>query len=189
MTTSRRNLIQALAAGGAALATAQGSTQALAQAVPAAAAIDLGDASAQERELKIVNIELLEDDARKIISPGRFAVTGPAGDGWTYRENRRAFNDFPIMPRRLQGVGESDIDLRTTLLGLDLPLPGFTCPTGAQGVIHVNAELPNAAGTGMAGTLFVASGASNKPMEDIAKATNGPKWFQIYMNRDMELNR
>ncbi len=41
----------------------------------------------------------------------------------------------------------------------------------------------------MAGTLFVASGASNRPMEEIAKATPGPKWFQIYMNRDMELNR
>jgi lactate oxidase len=41
----------------------------------------------------------------------------------------------------------------------------------------------------MAGSLFVASGASNKPMEEIAKATTGPKWFQIYMNRDMEINR
>jgi lactate oxidase len=189
MTTSRRNLIRALAAGGAAIATAQRATQAFAQSGPPAAAIDLGDASTQERELKIVNVELLEDDARKIISAGRFAVMGPSGDGWTYRENRRAFNDFPIMPRRLQGVNDTDIDLRTTLLGHQLALPVFTCPTGQQATFHVNGELPNAAGTGMAGSLFVASGASNKPMEDIAKATNGPKWFQIYMNRDMELNR
>ena len=114
---------------------------------------------------------------------------GPSGDGWTYRENRRAFNDFPIMPRRLQNVDDKDIDLRTTLLGHKLPLPVFTCPTGAQGNFHVKAELPNAAGTGMAGSLFVASGASNRPMEEIAQATTGPKWFQIYMNRDMELNR
>jgi lactate oxidase len=187
MNTSRRNLIQALAAGGAAFAATTGATQALAQASPAAPPVDLGEASAQEHELKIVNIELLEDDARKIISPGRFAVMGPAGDGWTYRENRRAFNDFPIMPRRLQGVNA--IDLRTTLLGHDLALPVFTCPTGQQAIFHVNGELPNAAGAGMAGSLFVASGASSKPMEDIAKATSGPKWFQIYMNRDMEINR
>jgi lactate oxidase len=40
----------------------------------------------------------------------------------------------------------------------------------------------------MAGSLFVASGASNRPMEEIAQATAGPKWFQIYMNRDMEIN-
>jgi lactate oxidase len=189
MTTSRRSLIQALALGGATIATAQRATQALAQSSSPAAAVDLGDASSQERELKIVNVELLEDDARKILSPGRFAVMGPSGDGWTYRENRRAFNDFPIMPRRLQGVNDTDIDLRTTLLGHQLALPVFTCPTGQQATFHVNGELPNAAGTGMAGSLFVASGASNKPMEDIAKATNGPNWFQIYMNRDMELNR
>ena len=189
MTTSRRNLIRALAAGGAAVATVGSATQVLAQASPPAPTVDLGDASAQERELKVVNIELLEDDARKIISPGRFAVMGPSGDGWTYRENRRAFNDFPIMPRRLQGVNDTDIDLRTTLLGHQLALPVFTCPTGQQATFHVNGELPNAAGTGMAGSLFVASGASNKPMEDIAKATSGPKWFQIYMNRDMEVNR
>jgi len=189
MTTSRRNLIQAFAAGSAALATAHGTVKALAQQNPPAPPAVMPGASTQDHELNVVSIELLEDEARKILPPGRFAFMGPAGDGWTYRENRRAFNDFPIMPRRLQGVGEADIDLRTTMLGLNLPLPVFTSPTGAQGMIHVNAELSNAAGTGMAGTLFVASGASNKPMEDIAKATSGPKWFQIYMNRDMEINR
>jgi L-lactate oxidase len=197
MTTSRRNLIQALAAGGAALATAHGATRALAQ-TPAPASTqggatsapsDFGAPSAQEHELKIVSVERLEDEARKILSPGRFAVMGPCGDGWTYRENRRAFNDFPIMPRRLQNVDDKDIDLRTTLLGHPLSLPVFTSPTGGQGNFHVKAELPNAAGTGMAGSLFVASGASNRPMEEIANATTGPKWFQIYMNRDMEINR
>src|SRR5271169_3618486 len=159
MDASRRNLIRTLAAGGAAFAAAQVPTGALAEstvtqaapATPAAPPVDLGEASSQERELKIVNIELLEDDARKIISPGRFAVMGPAGDGWTYRENRHGFNDFPIMPRRLQGV--KDIDLRTTLLGHELALPVFTCPTGSQATFHVKGELPNAAGAGMAGTL------------------------------------
>jgi L-lactate oxidase len=195
MTTSRRNLIQAVAAGGAVIATAQGATQALAQASPPTSAPppvpqpDLPGPSTEEHALNIVSIEALEDEARKILPPGRFAFMGPAGDGWTYRENRRAFSDFPIMPRRLQAVDEKDIDLRVTLLGHELPLPVFTCPTGGQGMIHAKAELPNAAGTGMAGTLFVASGASNRPMEEIANATSGPKWFQIYMNRDMEINR
>jgi lactate oxidase len=56
-------------------------------------------------------------------------------------------------------------------------------------MIHARAEIPNATGTGQAGTLFVASGASTRPMEEIAQATPGPKWFQIYMNRDMGINR
>ncbi len=189
MTTSRRSLMRVLAAGGAAVAMTRGTTTASAEAGVASPSPDFGDASSQEHAIKIVSVERLEGEARKIISPGRFAVMGPSGDGWTYRENRRAFNDFPIMPRRLQNVDEKDIDLRTTLLGHDLAIPVFTCPTGQQGNFHVKAELPNAAGTGMAGSLFVASGASNRPMEEIARATTGPKWFQIYMNRDMEINR
>ena len=189
LATSRRNLFGMMAAGGAAFATAVGPTKAFAEGATASPPPDFGLPSAEEHELKIVSIERLEDGARKILSPGRMAVMGPSGDGWTYRENRRAFNDFPIMPRRLQNVDDKDIDLSTTLLGYKLPVPVFTCPTGAQGNFHVKAELPNAAGTGMAGSLFVASGASNRPMEEIAQATTGPKWFQIYMNRDMELNR
>jgi lactate oxidase len=189
MTTSRRNLIMALAAGGAAVATAQNATKALAEGSATSAPPGFGAPSAEERELKVVSVERLEDEARKILSPGRFAIMGPSGDGWTYRENRRAFNDFPIMPRRLQNVDDKDIDLSATLLGHSLSIPVFTSPTGGQGSFHVKAELPNAAGTGMAGSLFVASGASNRPMEEIAKATTGPKWFQIYMNRDMEINR
>ncbi len=156
---------------------------------PGAAATDAGKASTAEGEISIVNIEQLEEEARRILPPGRFAFMGPAGDGWTYRENRRAFADYRLMPRRLQGIAAESIDLRTRLLDLDLPLPIFTAPTGAQGMIHVNAEIPNARGTGQAGALFVASGASSRPMEEIARATPAPKWFQIYMNRDMEINR
>lgn len=197
MSTSRRNLIQTFAAGGAALAAASETTTAVAQtqahahahaaAEMNAASPGFGEPSSEERALKVVSVERLEDGARKILSPGRFAIMGPCGDGWTYRENRRAFADFPILPRRLQHV--DDIDLRTSLLGHPLPIPVITCPTGSQANFHVDGELPNAKGTGMAGSLFVASGASNQPMEAIAKATTGPKWFQIYMNRDMEINR
>jgi L-lactate oxidase len=187
MDTSRRELMEVFGASAAALVAAGGASRALAQQVPTLQP-DLGSASTAESELKIVNFDILEEDTKKILSPGRFAFMGPAGDGWTYRENRRAFNDFPIMPRRLQGISDT-IDLRIKLLGHDLPFPMITAPMGAQGMIHVNAELASAGGTGMTGALYVLSGASTKPMEDIAKATPGPKWFQIYMLRDMEINR
>ena len=65
----------------------------------------------------------------------------------------------------------------------------ITCPMGGHGSFHVDAEVATAGGTGAAGTLYVSSGASTRPMEDIAKATPGPKWFQIYMLKDMEVNR
>ena len=104
MTTSRRDLMKSLSAGAAALATTGGAMRPLlAQGNPVPPA-EIDPASSADRELKIVNFELLEEEARKIISARRFAFMGPAGDGVTYRENRRAFNDYPIMPRRLQGI-------------------------------------------------------------------------------------
>src|SRR5271169_2588724 len=195
MVTSRRELIKVVGAGAAILATAARTGSALAQATaPAPAptprtppATDAGAASTASGEVSIVNFDILEQQAKDILPPARFAFMGPAGDGWTYRENRRAFNDFPIIPRRLQGV--SDIYLRTRLLGHDLPFPMITAPMGAQGMIHAEAEVADAGGTGMAGTLYVSSGAATKKMEDIAQATPGPKWFQIYMNKDPEINR
>ena len=188
MTTSRRDLMKSFGAGAAALAAAGHTATVLAQGNPVPPA-EVDPASNAERDLKIVNFDLLEDEARKLISARRFAFMGPAGDGVTYRENRRAFNDYPIMPRRLQGISAEAIDLRTKLLEHDLPVPMITCPMGGHGMFHVNAEVATASGTGAAGTLYVSSGAAHKPLEDIAKATSGPKWFQIYMNRDMEINR
>jgi lactate oxidase len=186
MTTSRRDFVTAI--GAAALVAGGRAEQALAEGPPVPPA-EIAPASSEEGELKIVNFDLLEEQAKKILPPGRFAFMGPSGDGWTYRENRRAFTDYPINPRRLQGVNDAAIDLRTKLLGHDLPFPMITCPMGGQGMIHVNAEVANAGGTGTAGTLYVSSGASTKTLEEIAQATPGPKWFQIYMNRDMEINR
>jgi lactate oxidase len=186
MSPSRREFVTAF--GVAALLAGARPNMARGQTPPVPPA-EIAPASAEEGDLKIVNFDLLEEQAKKILAPGRFAFMGPSGDGWTYRENRRAFNDFPINPRRLQGVSSEAIDLRTKLLGHDLPFPIITCPIGAQGMIHVNAELASSAGTGAAGTLYVSSGASTKTLEEIAQATPGPKWFQIYMNRDREINR
>jgi lactate oxidase len=125
MATSRRDFMTSF--GAAALAAGGGANVALAESSPVPPA-DIAPASSAEGELKIVNFDLLEEQARKVLPPGRFAFMGPAGDGWTYRENRRAFNDFPINPRRLQLVSDAAIDLRTTLLGHDLPFPMITCP-------------------------------------------------------------
>jgi L-lactate oxidase len=186
--SSRRQFFKLAGSGAAAFATLGNTKVSYAQAVPPSPG-DQGNASGAETELKIVNFDLLETEAKQILTPGRFAFTGAAGDGWTYRENQRAFNDYPIMPRRLQAVSAEAIDLHTKLMGHDLPFPIVTCPMGIQGMIHVNAEVASARGTGMAGTLYVLSGAATKPMEDVAKATAGPKWFQIYMNKDMEINR
>jgi len=198
MRPSRRNLFQAVGAGAALLAAgtpdvnaadAPATPPAAAPATPPALPPDFGKASSANNPVNIVSPEHLEATARKTISPGRFAITGWSGEGLTYRANRASLDATPILTRRLQRIDEKAIDLRTSILGHELPFPMITCPMGGHGSFHVDAEVATAGGTGAAGTLYVSSGASTRPMEDIAKATPGPKWFQIYMNRDMELNR
>lgn len=187
MATSRRTVMQALGVSAAALAS---------RPVPAALAqqsqplpLDFGSPSSAENKLNVVSCARLEDEARKVLSAGRMAIMGWQADGWTYHENLRALDEQPIAPRRLQNLKEATIDLRTSILGHALPLPMITCPMGAHKDFHVQGELATARGTGIAGTLYVSSGASNCTLEEIAGATPGPKWFQIYMNSDMQINR
>ncbi|HLI21018.1 MAG TPA: alpha-hydroxy-acid oxidizing protein [Stellaceae bacterium] len=207
MTPSRRTLFQAVGAGALIAASApevlaaDTSAQPPAQGLPAPPAPStapaapqpeppgFGEASKANNPVNIVSPEHLEAAARKMVSPGRFAITGWCGEGLTYRANRASLDQTAISPRRLQHVSQDAIDLHTSILGHKLPFPMITCPMGGHGSFHVDAEVATAGGTGAAGTLYVSSGASTRPMEDIAKATPGPKWFQIYMNRDMELNR
>ncbi|MDX0315728.1 histidine kinase [Sinorhizobium meliloti] len=140
--------------------------------------------------LSIVNLDLLEEQAKGSLSDFAFAfVSGAAGDEWTLRENRRAFDDFPIMTRRLTGISSKTIDVRLKILDAELPSPIMVAPMGVHGLVHQEGEVATASGAGAAGALYQSSGASNRTMEDIARATSGPKWFQLYFNNDLGITR
>jgi len=194
MSLSRRRLFESTVGLGAAalamhplLASAQnaGTT-----AKPASDSLPRYRASTEDHPIPIINLDLIEQQAKEKFTDFAYAfVSGGAGDEWTLRENRRAFEDFPIMPRMLSGVDAKSVDLRIKLLDADLPLPIIVTPMGAHGLVHEQGEVATAAGTGAAGTLYQCSGASNRAMEEIARATPGPKWFQIYFNRDIGVTR
>jgi isopentenyl diphosphate isomerase/L-lactate dehydrogenase-like FMN-dependent dehydrogenase len=155
-----------------------------AQAAPDAAAKPPGyRAPSAVRALPIANLEDLEKQAAKVIPEGAYAYIAAGADGqWTLRENRKAFDRYPLQPQYL--VGKPAPDLRITLLGQQLSMPIITAPMGAHGLAHVSAEEGTARGTGEAGTLMTVSTAANKTIEAIAKATKGPKWFQLYLHDD-----
>ena len=64
-------------------------------------------------------------------------VSGGAGDEWTLRENRSAFNNYHIAAKRLVGLTKDNIDISTQLLGLKMQSPIMVAPMGAQGVESV----------------------------------------------------
>ena len=97
------------------------------------------------------------------------------------------FGRIAIRPQYL--VGKPAPDLRINLLGQNLSMPIITTPMGAHGLAHQSAELGTARGTGEAGTLMTVSTAANHTIEDIAAATKGPKWFQLYLADDLNKSR
>ncbi|WP_281824501.1 alpha-hydroxy-acid oxidizing protein [Jannaschia rubra] len=97
--------------------------------------------------------------------------------------------DFRIITHRLTGVSSGDVDLSVEILGERMPFPFFVAPMGAHRMTHEEGEVATARGAGMAGALYCSSGASNRTLEEIAEATTGPKWFQLYFNQDEDVTR
>ena len=129
------------------------------------------------------NLRELEGLAEKIIPAGGFGyIASAAGDEWTKRENELAYKRVTVTPRYLSGYDDSD--MTTTLLGAKLAMPIITSVMGNHGLAHVTAEAGTAKGTDAAGTIFTSPSGSSVALEEIAKASPGPKWFQIYLPED-----
>ena len=189
---SRRSFLAVTAAAGAAgaaplLSSAQGAAekpaapdmQNAAVAAPAGGYVQ----PTGEGRLTIGSLEDLEGRAAQVIPAGAFAYIAAGADNQiTLRDNRAAFDRIRLLPQYL--VGKSAPNLSTELLGHRLSMPIITAPMGAHGLAHASAELGSAKGTGEAGTLYTTSTAANRTIEDIANATSGPKWFQLYLHDD-----
>ena len=112
-------------------------------------------------------------------------VFGGAGAEDTMRANDEAFRSWRIVPRMLCDV--SVRDLRTTVLGTDLPAPVALAPIASQTIVHPDGELAVARAAARVGVAMAASTLSSFPLEEIAAAGAGPKWFQLYWPTDREL--
>lgn len=192
MELKRRDFLSASAAAAGLVAAgpllAQNTTPTAASAVStrspdAAPSASTYQAPTEVKKIEIVNLRELEAAAQKVIPAGGFGyISSAAGDEWTKRENEAAFKRVTIEPRYL--TGHADADLRTNLLGAKISMPIIVSVMGGHGLAHVTAEAGTTKGTHAAGTLFTAGSQSTLSMEEIAQASPGPKWFQIYMPPD-----
>ena len=194
MLSSRRQFVgSALGASALAMTAGSLSTTALAQAdnsnrQTAPPASGMYVAGSGERKLDIINLYDLEAEAKKVIPEGPFGyISSGSDDEWTLRENTRSFEDVQILPRYLAGFDAPDIS--TALMGSRVASPIFIPPMAAHGLAHESAEMGTARGAAAAGVLFCPQTLANTPLEDIAKASTGPKWFQLYYSKDPGINR
>jgi 4-hydroxymandelate oxidase len=138
--------------------------------------------------IDILNLESLEPAARERLEPSLYDyIAGGAGDEWTLRESRAAWNRWQLLPRMLRGVATRK--MTTTVLGTPVSMPVLVPPMGFHGLCHTDAEEATARATAAEETIFCASTVSNRSLETIAAASTGPKWFQLYVYRDKSITR
>jgi len=137
----------------------------------------------------IVNLDELEQQAKQQLDQASYDfVAGGAGSELTLRANREGFQKIAIVPRVLTGIKR--VDTSTNLLGQRLSMPIYVTPMANHGVVHSLAEVGTALGAKKANTLFVTPTGSNKTMEEVTDAAeNSPRWFQLYFNKDPEVNK
>jgi 4-hydroxymandelate oxidase len=111
-------------------------------------------------------------------------IAGGAGDEWTLRENRRAFDRWTIRPRMLRGIDDADLDTSTELFGTPLSMPVLIAPWAYQSGVHPDGEGGTARAAERAGTVMVVSTTTEAFLEDVAAASAGPKWWQLYVFTD-----
>lgn len=65
-----------------------------------------------------VTVEDFEAPARERLPADIYDfIAGGAGDEWTLRENRAAFDRWTLRPRMLRGIRTDDLDLTTNCSG------------------------------------------------------------------------
>ena len=107
---------------------------------------------------------------------------GAAESETTKRRNRRAIDRLAIRQDILVDIRE--IDLRTSLLGQPLSWPVVVAPMGGLILFHPEGDREMARGAAQGDTLQFLSGAAGWSVEDVAKASTGPKMFQLYHHGD-----
>jgi L-lactate dehydrogenase (cytochrome) len=124
---------------------------------------------------------------RRLPAPIWHYLAGGAGDERTLARNEAAFADYELWPRPLVDI--STVSLRTRVLGADLSMPLFLAPTGMSRLFHHDREPAVARAAARAGTMYSLSTVATTSIEDVAKAGDGPKLFQIYVFKDRGLTR
>lgn len=113
-------------------------------------------------------------------------IDGGADDELALRRNEARLRQIELVWDVLTDV--SEIDTQTTIMGAPSRLPLLISPTAASRLFHPRGgECAVARAAQRAGIVYACSTLASTSVEDIARATDGPKWFQVYVWKDRAL--
>jgi len=108
-------------------------------------------------------------------------------DGGAYEEATMRANVTDLERVLLRQIVMRDVSTReqaTEVLGQQLKFPVILAPVGLGGMLAPRAEVQAARAAEAAGVPFIESTVSICSIEEVAKATSTPPWFQLYVMRD-----
>jgi L-lactate dehydrogenase (cytochrome) len=140
----------------------------------------------QRRLARSADVDDLRRHARRRLPRGVFDYIDGAAEGEvTAGRNVESFRRLEFRPRVLRDVGA--VDPSTTVLGRPVSMPLILAPTGFTRIADPAGELAVASAAARAGVPYTLSTLSTRSIEDVAAASNGAKWFQVYVWRDRGL--
>jgi L-lactate dehydrogenase (cytochrome) len=138
------------------------------------------------RLARAANVADLRRIARRRLPFGVFDyIDGAAEDELTKQRNRAAYQRLEFRPRVLRDV--SVISTSTRLLDHELAIPLVLAPTGFSRIAHPHGELAVARAAARAGIPYTLSTLATRSIEEVAAASSGSKWFQVYVWKDRTL--
>ena len=131
----------------------------------------------------ITSIKDLQDLARRRV-PRMFYDYADSGS-WTESTYRRNESDFEkIQLRQRVAIDIANRSTQVRMLGSEVAMPVALAPTGLTGMQHADGEILAAQAAESFGVPFTLSTMSICSIEDVAKRTTQPFWFQLYVMKD-----
>ena len=140
----------------------------------------------QARQDWPIGVKEWEDGAKSVLPRSAFDwISGGAGEEFTLRANRTAFERWRLRPRMLTNTSQRDPSIE--LFGSPSDAPFLLAPIGGQTVAHGDGEVGVARAAEATGIPMLISQAASHSMEDIAEQCgDAPYWYQLFIVNDRE---
>lgn len=106
-----------------------------------------------------------------------------ARDEVTLKRNRSIYNEYELLPRLLRDV--SDVDIKTSILGLDIDMPILIAPVAMQEMAHKDGEIATTKAAKNLNTIMSHSTISNKSIKEVGPI-HDKTFFQLYFSKDRD---
>ncbi|WP_299647507.1 alpha-hydroxy acid oxidase [uncultured Jannaschia sp.] len=131
----------------------------------------------------ITNVDDLHEIYRRRV-PKMFYDYCQSGS-WTEQTFRENETDFDLIRLRQRvAVDMEGRSIETKMIGRDVSMPVALAPVGLTGMQHADGEILAARAAEKFGVPFTLSTMSICSIEDVARETQVPFWFQLYVMRD-----